>query len=47
MPLTDGPVFYDYFYGQNQAIANGSTNGYELNFNTLGVSHDRRRYETI
>ncbi|RFU25812.1 hypothetical protein B7463_g10526, partial [Scytalidium lignicola] len=35
-----GPVFYDYFYGQNQAIKNGSIKGgYELNFNTLGIGN--------
>lgn len=34
----DGPIFYDYFYDQNQAIKNGSAKGVELNFNTLGVS---------
>lgn len=32
-----GPSFYNYFYDQNQAIANGSSNGTELNFNSLGV----------
>jgi hypothetical protein len=35
---SDGPVFYDYFLEQNQAIAKGSSSGYQLNFETLGVS---------
>lgn len=34
----DGPVFYEYFLEQNQAIAKGSSHGYQLNFETLGVS---------
>ena len=33
-----GPAFFDYFYQQNLAIQNGSSNGTELIFNTLGVS---------
>jgi hypothetical protein len=36
--ILDGPVFYDYFLEQNAAIANGSSHGYQLNFDTLGVS---------
>ncbi|KAF2154004.1 peptidase S10, serine carboxypeptidase [Myriangium duriaei CBS 260.36] len=32
-----GPAFFNYFYDQNQAIQNGSTNGTQLNFNSLGV----------
>ena len=32
-----GPAFYKYFYDQNQAIGNGSTPGYHLNFNSLGI----------
>jgi len=36
--MSDGPVFYNYFLEQNEAIANKSCEGYELNFNTLGVS---------
>ncbi|OJD35134.1 carboxypeptidase s1 [Diplodia corticola] len=34
-----GPAFYNYFYEQNQAIANGSASGIELNFNSLGVGN--------
>ncbi len=30
--------FYEYFYEQNQAIANGSAQGVQLNMNSLGVS---------
>lgn len=32
-----GPTFYRYFYEQNEAIKNGSTNGTELNMHTLGI----------
>ena len=32
-----GPVFYDYFYNQNKAISNGTSNGVKLNFDTLGI----------
>lgn len=32
-----GPAFYDYFYEQNKLIANGTTAGVELNFNSLTV----------
>ena len=32
-----GPTFYRYFYDQNEAIRNGSTNGTELNMHTLGI----------
>lgn len=32
-----GPVFYRYFYEQNEAIANGSTPGKYFTFNTLGL----------
>ena len=34
-----GPAFYDYFYGQNQAIANGTTNGTLLKMDTLGIGN--------
>ncbi|KAI9708649.1 MAG: hypothetical protein M1820_003867 [Bogoriella megaspora] len=34
-----GPAFFNYFYDQNQAIANGSASGVELNFNTLGLGN--------
>ena len=34
-----GPAFYDYFYQQNMAIANGSISGTYLNFNTLGIGN--------
>ena len=30
-------VFFNYFYEQNEMIANGSSQGIQLNFNTLGV----------
>ena len=45
----DGPVFYDYFLDQNQAIANGSSHGYHLNFETLGVGtlHAGRVYKLM
>lgn len=32
-----GPVFYNYFYDQNQAIANGTANGTSLTFDSLGI----------
>ncbi|OQE31535.1 hypothetical protein PENSTE_c001G02100 [Penicillium steckii] len=32
-----GPAFFDHFYEQNQKIANGSIDGIELEFNTLGI----------
>ena len=32
-----GPTFYNYFYEQNQAIANGSQPGCELHMDTLGL----------
>lgn len=32
-----GPVFFDYFYEQNRLIANGSTNGTQLQMETLGL----------
>nr|OQO17903.1 hypothetical protein B0A51_15104 [Rachicladosporium sp. CCFEE 5018] len=34
-----GPAFFDYFYQQNDAIANGSMDGVALNFNTLGIGN--------
>ncbi|KAL9083443.1 MAG: hypothetical protein Q9165_008519 [Trypethelium subeluteriae] len=34
-----GPAFFNYFYDQNQAIANGSASGTQLNFNTLGIGN--------
>ena len=34
-----GPAFFNYFYDQNQAIANGSTQGVELIFDTLGIGN--------
>ncbi|KAF4627156.1 hypothetical protein G7Y89_g11002 [Cudoniella acicularis] len=32
-----GPAFFEYFYEQNSLIANGTTKGIQLNFNTLGI----------
>ncbi|CZT08422.1 hypothetical protein WAI453_007252 [Rhynchosporium graminicola] len=32
-----GPAFFNYFYEQNQMISNGSSQGIQLNFNTLGI----------
>ncbi|RDL36781.1 Carboxypeptidase [Venustampulla echinocandica] len=32
-----GPAFFDYFYEQNELIANGTSQGIQLNFNTLGI----------
>ncbi|KAL9612379.1 MAG: hypothetical protein Q9167_003019 [Letrouitia subvulpina] len=32
-----GPAFFNYFYEQNAAIQNGTTNGTELVFDTLGI----------
>lgn len=32
-----GPSFYNYFYEQNEMIANGTANGTQLNFDTLGI----------
>ena len=32
-----GPTFYDYFYQQNEAIANGSQAGVPLRMDTLGI----------
>ena len=34
-----GPAFYNYFYDQNQKIANGTANGTQLNFDTLGLGN--------
>ncbi|KAF2090517.1 hypothetical protein K490DRAFT_34644 [Saccharata proteae CBS 121410] len=34
-----GPSFYKYFYDQNLAIANGSSCGVQLNFNSLGIGN--------
>lgn len=34
-----GPLFYDYFEEQNQAVLNGSVGGYLLDFDTLGVGN--------
>lgn len=31
-----GPVFYDYFYAQNELIAGGQQSGIELRMDTLG-----------
>ncbi|ETN42933.1 uncharacterized protein HMPREF1541_02091 [Cyphellophora europaea CBS 101466] len=32
-----GPAFYNYFYDQNEAIANGSAQGKQLSFNSLTI----------
>ncbi|KAL2869941.1 Alpha/Beta hydrolase protein [Aspergillus lucknowensis] len=32
-----GPAFFNHFYEQNQKIINGSAEGIELNFNSLGI----------
>lgn len=32
-----GPAFFHYFQQQNRKIENGTTKGYPLNFNTLGI----------
>ncbi|KAK7546083.1 Alpha/Beta hydrolase protein [Phyllosticta citricarpa] len=32
-----GPAFFNYFYEQNEKIANGTSSGIQLNFNSLGV----------
>jgi carboxypeptidase C (cathepsin A) len=34
-----GPAFYNYFYDQNQLVANGSVDGIQLNFNSLGIGN--------
>lgn len=34
-----GPSFYNYFYEQNQLVANDSVSGVELNFNSLGIGN--------
>ncbi|KAI4285459.1 MAG: hypothetical protein L6R38_000623 [Xanthoria sp. 2 TBL-2021] len=34
-----GPAFYNYFYEQNEMIRNGTTNGTELIFDTLGIGN--------
>lgn len=34
-----GPAFYNYFYEQNALIANGTANGTELIFDTLGIGN--------
>ncbi|KAE9378430.1 putative carboxypeptidase S1 [Stipitochalara longipes BDJ] len=41
-----GPVFFDYFLEQNQAISNGSSHGYQLNFETLGIGNGIIDYHT-
>ena len=32
-----GPAFFNHFYEQNQKIRNGTIDGIELNFNSLGI----------
>jgi carboxypeptidase D len=32
-----GPAFFNYFYEQNQKIADGSVEGIHLDFNSLGI----------
>ncbi|KAJ5139145.1 Peptidase S10 serine carboxypeptidase [Penicillium bovifimosum] len=32
-----GPAFFDHFYEENQKIANGTQEGIQLDFNTLGI----------
>ena len=34
-----GPAFYNYFYDQNELIANGTTTGTPLIFDTLGIGN--------
>ena len=34
-----GPSFFNYFYDQNQAIANGTASGIQLTFDTLGIGN--------
>lgn len=34
-----GPAFYNYFYEQNEMIANGSAQGVHLEFNSLGIGN--------
>ena len=34
-----GPIFFDRFIDENKAIANGSVQGYCLNFDTLGIGN--------
>lgn len=34
-----GSSFFDYFYEQNQLVANGSVSGVELNLNSLGIGN--------
>ncbi|KAL8839877.1 MAG: hypothetical protein Q9170_001557 [Blastenia crenularia] len=34
-----GPAFFNYFYDQNEMIRNGTTNGTELIFDTLGIGN--------
>ncbi|OCL09502.1 hypothetical protein AOQ84DRAFT_316840 [Glonium stellatum] len=34
-----GPAFYNYFYEQNQLVANGTINGTELRMNALGIGN--------
>ncbi|KAL9005667.1 MAG: hypothetical protein Q9188_001573 [Gyalolechia gomerana] len=34
-----GPAFFNYFYEQNEMIRNGTTNGTELIFDTLGIGN--------
>ena len=34
-----GPSFFNYFYDQNQAIANGTASGVQLTFDTLGIGN--------
>jgi hypothetical protein len=36
-PVNNVSAFYNYFDEQNQMIANGNSQGIQLNFNTLGV----------
>jgi hypothetical protein len=32
-----GPAFFNYFYGQNELISNGTNEGVELHMNSLGI----------
>ncbi|KAL4883624.1 Alpha/Beta hydrolase protein [Aspergillus karnatakaensis] len=32
-----GPAFFNHFYEQNERVANGTVDGIELNFNSLGI----------
>jgi hypothetical protein len=42
-----GPIFWDYFFGQNEAIKNKTQKGFQLNLDTIGVSKSCFSYDVL